>query len=313
MNARVTVVIPVHDRAGLVAAAVASAAAQEPAPHEILVVDDGSTDGSGDAAAGAPGSPRVIRLEGARGPSAARNAGIRAATGDWLAFLDSDDLWLEGALDARLRAAERARDVVLVSGNAESWDGTRTLRRRMLLGIDHDPADDPLARLLRGNFVLTSTVLARREAVLRAGEFAEELRRCEDYDLWLRVAREGRFVFVDEVLARYRVDPGALSGDADRMLEAEVGVLREAIAGRRTRLPEELEALARERIARLWLEAGYRDLVGHRRSEARRKLLRAASAGRPRSRALLYLAATLLPRTAIDAIRAARRGGTGPS
>ncbi len=309
MTTRVSVVIPVRDRASLVADAVASAASQDPAPDEILVVDDGSRDGSVAAAAAAPGAPTILRLDPARGPSAARNAGIRAATGDWVAFLDSDDQWLPGSLAARLHAAARARDVVLVSGNAESWDGTRMLRPRLLAGIDHDPADDPLARLLRGSFVLTSTVLARRDALLRAGLFAEELRRCEDYDLWLRLAREGRFVLLDDVLARYRVGPESLSGDAERMLEAEVGILRDAIAGRGGRLPPDLQPIARDRIARLWLDAGYGDLAGHRLGAARRKLLRAAAAGGQRGRALLYLAATLLPRSALDRIRAARRRG----
>ncbi len=313
MTPRVSVVIPVHDRAALVADAIASAARQEPPPHEILVIDDGSRDGSAEAAASAPGSPTILRLDPARGPSAARNAGLRAATGSWIAFLDSDDVWLPGSLDARLRAADRARDVVLVSGNAESWDGVRVLRRRMLEGVDHDPADDPLARLLRGNFVLTCTAIARRESVLRVGGFAEDLWRCEDYELWLRLAREGRFVFVDDALARYRVDADSLSGDAERMLEAEVSVLREAIAGRRFRLPADMRPLARERVARLLLEAGYRDLVGHRRAAARRKLVRALAAGGPRRRALLYLAATLLPRSAVESIRAARGRRPGPS
>jgi glycosyltransferase involved in cell wall biosynthesis len=306
VNARVSVVIPVRDRADCVADAVASAFDQDPAPHQILVVDDASTDGSDEAAASAAGSPRVIRLSRPLGPSAARNAGIRAATGDWLAFLDSDDRWLPGALATRLRAAERASGVVLVSGNAESWDGNRVLRPRMLDGVDHGPGDDPLARLLGGNFVLTSTVIARRDAVLRAGGFATHLSRCEDYDLWLRLARQGSFVFVDEVLARYRVGPGGLSSDADRMLEAEARVLREAIARPGHELPPGPARIARERIGRLWMEAGYADLVGQRSAAARRKLLRALGRRGSRSRAFLYLAASLLPASAIARIRAAR-------
>lgn len=310
MSLRVSVVIPVHDRAGLVGDAVASAFGQEPRPCEIVVVDDGSSDGSAAAAAAAPGSPTVIRHEVSRGPSAARNAGITAASGEWVAFLDSDDVWLPGGLASRARAAEATAGVVLVSADAEAWDGRHIVRPRMLGDVPHRVEDLPLPRLLRGNFVLTSTALVRRDAVLRAGGFPEHLRRCEDYDLWLRVAREGRFAYVDEVVARYRVGPEGLSADPERMLEAEVQVLREAIAGPRRRLTPAESSFARDRIARLWLEAAYRDLVGHRAGSARPKALRAFAAGGARSRALLYLAASFLPRSAVKRIRGARGRAT---
>ena len=110
---KISVVIPCYNRAGLIARAVASAVAQSHLPHEVIVVDDGSTDGSAGVAAGLPGPVRVLRQANA-GAAAARNAGIATATGDWVAFLDSDDEWHSDKLRLQLDAAARFPDAQLV-------------------------------------------------------------------------------------------------------------------------------------------------------------------------------------------------------
>lgn len=305
----VSVVVPVHDGAGTVAAAVASALSQAPAPSEVIVVDDGSSDGSGAAAAIDP-RVRVISFPEAGGPSRARNAGIAAARGALVAFLDSDDAWLPGGLAARLERFASNPDVVLVSGDA-LWTGDAVLEGKRLLGADPlAGGEDPFRRLVRENFVLTSTAIARRGALLDVGGFSEEMRRCEDYHLWLRLAWRacGRlaFAFVDRPVARYRRGPSGLSADREAMLDGEVAAL-ERLVGLDGLAPRSAAAQSIEReIIRRRIVQAYVDLEAGRRRAARRKLADALRRGGLRLKPAAYLVASFLP-LRFTLLRAARR------
>ncbi|MCE5247420.1 MAG: glycosyltransferase family A protein [Candidatus Polarisedimenticolia bacterium] len=307
--AEVSVVVPVRDRAGVVASAVASALSQSPSPVEVVVVDDGSSDGSGAAAAIDP-RVRVISFPEAGGPSRARNAGIAAARGALVAFLDSDDVWLPGGLAARLEMFAANRDLVLVSGDA-LWTGDAALEGTRLLGGDPLAAGgDLFQRLVLGNFVLTSTVIARREALLDVGGFPEEMRRCEDYHLWLRLAWRARgrraFAFADRPVARYRRDASGLSADREAMLDGEVEALERLVGldGLEPR-SETARLIAREVVRRRVVQA-YADLEAGRRRAARRKLADALRRGGLRAKPAVYLVASFLP-LRFSALRAARR------
>lgn len=301
----VSVVIPVHNREDLVADAVRSAVEQGIEDLEILVVDDGSTDRSAEAARAVGGRIRVVRRDRPGGPSAARNSGIAAAEGEWIAFLDSDDRWLPGSLAPRIEEAGRESGIVLVSADASAWDGERVLSERLLGGPSIDPRDDAFLRLLAGNFVITSTVVARKEALIAAGGFSEALRLCEDYDLWLRIARRGRFRFLDQPAALCRLQGSGLSADLEGMFRSEIAILAALLDPGRGLSPREM-AVARRRLARLHLERGYDDLLAGRAGRARRKLL-GALRWRPASpRVLIYLAASFLPHPVVRLVRRAR-------
>ena len=305
MNPAVSVIIPVRDRERLVAEAVRSVLAQGIEGLEIIVVDDGSIDRSG-AAAGACGeNVRVFRHESARGPSAARNTGMRQARSEWVAFLDSDDLFLEGSLSSRLEHTVVA-GAVLVCADACSWDGQKVLTPRLIGNRPLAPGEDPFRRLLRGNFVLTSTVLARRSTVLEAGGFVEDLWRAEDYHLWLRLARRGAFSFVDTVALRYRVNPLGLAADREGMIEGELQAVRRLLSDPALHLGASEVRAVRDALRRLALERGYEDLVAGQHSAARKRLWRAVGPSPRGLNALLYLAATLLPTRVVSAIRRAR-------
>ena len=179
----VSVILPTYQRRELVRRAVASVLAQGYRDFELIVIDDGSTDGTREALAGVD---ERIRYEWQpnRGVAAARNAGLRLARGRIVAFLDSDDRWLPEHLALLVEALDENPETVL------AWSA-------QVSGDDRPPGGagmgrHPFPRLLVGNFVGGPTgVGAHRNAVVNAGEFDERLRIAEDSDLWLRVALGG--------------------------------------------------------------------------------------------------------------------------
>jgi glycosyltransferase involved in cell wall biosynthesis len=181
---RVSVVVPTCNRAWCLAEALESVLAQGLTGVELIVVDDGSTDGTPQLLAGYGESIRVLRQEN-RGVSAARNAGIAAARSGLIAFLDSDDLWLPGKLRTQLDFfAERPE--ALICQTEELWvkHGRRVnpgRRHRKRGGMIFEPS-------LELCLVSPSAVMMRRELFERIGRFDEALPACEDYDLWLRVS-----------------------------------------------------------------------------------------------------------------------------
>jgi glycosyltransferase involved in cell wall biosynthesis len=181
----VSVIIPTFNRAAMVTEAVASVLNQTYPDLEILVVDDGSTDGTAAALEAFGGRIRVLRQDTRRGVSAARNVGLQAARGEWLALLDADDLWLPEKL-ARQMAYLADRPELLICQTEEIWvrRGVRVnkpLSHRMAAGHIFLPS---LERCL----VSPSAVVLHRGLLDRHGGFDEALPAAEDYDLWLRLS-----------------------------------------------------------------------------------------------------------------------------
>ncbi|WP_374943078.1 glycosyltransferase family 2 protein [Sphingomonas sp.] len=202
------VVIPCYNRAHVVADAVRSVLRQDPAPERVIVVDDGSTDASAAVIAGlANRYPRVsaILLPRNGGASHARNAGAASTRAPWLAFLDSDDVWLPGAARALLRAGE-TRDVDVVVGHFArvepgeqpggpecGWDG-----------------GDIRGALATGGVVGPSWSMVRRATVFGVGGFDPSFHNCNDWDFYVRAGATGaRFARIDDTVALYRTVIGA--------------------------------------------------------------------------------------------------------
>ena len=181
---RVTVIIPTYNRAGCLREAVDSVLAQNFRDFELIVVDDGSTDDTPRLLQEYGEAIRVFRQEN-RGVSAARNAGIAVSRGALIAFLDSDDLWLQGKL-ARQVEFFKAHADALICQTEEIWvrNGRRVnpgKRHRKRGGMIFEPSLDLC-------LVSPSAVMVRRELFQCVGFFDEGLPACEDYDLWLRVS-----------------------------------------------------------------------------------------------------------------------------
>jgi len=268
----VSAVVPAWNAARHLQACLASVLAQRgPFTLEVIVVDDGSQDNSAEIARG-HADVRCIRQANA-GPSAARNRGIEAAQGEYLAFLDADDLWPAGKLTAQLEVLQRAPEAALVFGDCRQFDaqGARARTEFEANGLGAAAwgrgciVPQAYARLLDNNFITTGSVVARRAALERAGGFAEDLRLVEDLDLWLRLARQAPLAWCGrECLQRRRHDAN-ISADGEALGLAFLDVLRRHAAGWQ---PGEAQALgvdARRLEAREWLHLAQ---LAHRRGDS---------------------------------------------
>ncbi|WP_167584362.1 glycosyltransferase family 2 protein [Kineococcus rubinsiae] len=220
MQSSVSVVVPAKDRAHLLERSLASVAAQRLAPVEVVVVDDGSTDDTAGVARRCGAT--VIRLDVNEGIGRARNHGIRAATGEWIAFLDSDDEWSPGHLE---RLVARAGSHVLVAAPAISTSGR-------VLGnpYDHDVPLTSTSVLAPGDLVVTSGAMARRSALLEAGLF-RPLPRAEDLDMWVRLLSLGTGLATGEVTVTYNEHAEQSIHDRELMRRCVEDVIAEAAGG----------------------------------------------------------------------------------
>ncbi|MGA2226099.1 MAG: glycosyltransferase [Syntrophobacteraceae bacterium] len=181
----ISVIIPTFNRAKFVVDAVRSVLDQKDVPEhlEIIVVDDGSTDNTSEALAALPGEFGCVRREHS-GVSAARNLGISLSSGEWIAFLDSDDLWLPGKLRAQMKFFSDHPDALLCQ-TGEIW--IRNRRRLNPRKYHEKPQGYCFPLLLERCLVSPSAVVIHRRLFDLAGLFDESLPACEDYDLWLRI------------------------------------------------------------------------------------------------------------------------------
>jgi glycosyltransferase involved in cell wall biosynthesis len=229
--ALVSVVIPCFNQAVFLDEAIESVLAQTYPHFELIVVDDGSTDNTAELAARHPGV-RLVR-QGNRGLPAARNAGLRESSGDFVTFLDADDRLKPRALEIGLRSLRAHPECAFVSGQVEltNHDGS------LLRAAQHRVIDRDHHRvLLEGNPILShATVMYRRQAFDIVGDFDERLAACEDYDLYLRITREFKACSHDECVAEYRRHGDNMHRDPARMLTAALAALRkQRKAARRT-------------------------------------------------------------------------------
>lgn len=169
---------------------------------ELIIVDDGSSDDTA-ATVGCINDSRIRFFQQTnQGQSVARNTGLGEASGEFIAFLDSDDEWCPQKLEQQLAAFDVNPEAILVYGN-ELFIGADGLK--FIHGRQHPLTGDVSRQLVLGNFINLNTTLVRRSALPAQPVFAPEMRAGEDYDLWLRLSCKGSFAYVDEVWARYNM------------------------------------------------------------------------------------------------------------
>ena len=259
--ASVSAVIPTRDRAHLVGRAVQSALEQTLPGVEVIVVDDGSEDGTREALEPYRGRIRYLRRERA-GAAAARNAGWRASASEWIAFLDSDDWWEPEALERAMGAAraDSSAGLVAMQAHATHPDGRRSGRvfRKKSRGPYFTSES-----LLREDAGCVLTPVVRRDLLDLAGGFDETLVSASDCDLWLRLSFVTRLRAVPEKLLNVRVHDGGLS--RDRVTNARMWL----------RILEKLASERPELLARS--PSAYRRALGKERLRLGRELLARAS------------------------------------
>ncbi len=203
---RVSVVIPTHNNGAYLESALDSVYRQTYPVHEIIVVDDASSDDTSERMQRHAERVRYLKQAHA-GSAVARNRGIMNASGDYVAFLDSDDMWLPEKLDKQISLAVEHPGSVLIYCDFHRSEKLEVDLTSGLAGRKHWQVGSEFQSLLRQNFLHTSSVVVPRAALAASGLFDPKLINAQDWDLWLRLAASGEFRFVDEVLSFYRLHP----------------------------------------------------------------------------------------------------------
>jgi glycosyltransferase involved in cell wall biosynthesis len=226
----VSVVLPSYNRAHLIRRAIASVLNQSYRALELIVVDDGSTDGTCKVVETLD-DPRIqyIRHSRNRGAAAARNTGIEASESEYVAFQDSDDEWLPHKLERQMDVLTRSSPQIgvvyssfwQVRGSGKRVYPPRSRRWASLIPSEVRRLEgDIRTALLRGNPVTTQAAVVRRACFERVGTFDERLPYLEDWELWLRISQRYRFAFVDDPLLIVYATPDSISGDPERLMKA---------------------------------------------------------------------------------------------
>lgn len=224
----VSVIIPAFNAAWCVAEALDSVRLQDFGDYEVLVVNDGSTDATKEIVEAFFSATDIRRArlisQANKGLGAARNAGLRRACGEYVAFLDADDIWHKTKLSRMMFAFEKVpRDVGLLC-----HDEIASRNGKCVRVLRYGPSAKDMYRrlLLRGNCLSPSAVVVRREILESIGGFSEDpnFHSVEDYDLWLRLSQQTKFRFVHEVLGNYRLHPDSLGSDPEYNLRHRLNV-----------------------------------------------------------------------------------------
>jgi len=222
----VSVIVPAYNSAELIRESIDSALRQQQVTCEVIVVDDGSTDGTWEVLQSYGDRIRSIRQSN-QGAYYARNAAAAIATGEWLAFLDADDVWADDKLAKQLQLA--APQVGLIYSDCANLDasGRVTGRTSDAAALVEGRIFEPL---LTNNFLSTSTVLIRRKVFEELGGFATEIKGCADWDMWLRYAASDREVRVHpDALASYRWHAGQMSKSFEARQRNRLQVIERAV------------------------------------------------------------------------------------
>ena len=229
----VSVIIPVYNAEQFVAQAIQSALAQTYRSYEIIVIDDGSTDKTKSALETFGDKIHCLYQEN-KGPSAARNAGMRIARGKYICFLDADDLWTPEKLEVQVSFMEKNDDIALVFSDHEDFNEDGIILSSFLgekqktfglFPIKVGPIGNAFGKLVLENFISTPTVMFRKFCLEKVGLFDEEIRSVEDRDLWLRISAMFTIACIPKIFCKRRVHKTNISTLREISLRGKIRVL----------------------------------------------------------------------------------------
>jgi glycosyltransferase involved in cell wall biosynthesis len=249
MNPKVSVIIPTHNRADLLKEAIQSVLNQTYHNYEIIVIDDGSTDHTSETVKQFP-TPISYRYQENSGVSAARNKGIQVAKGDYIAFLDSDDLFVTNKLEMQVAYLQKHQDVGLVYSSYTNVKENLNEIDTKFLTLEGEIHEDILSNCP----IATPTVMLRREVLEDMAWFDETMAIAEDIDLWCRIARDWKIGVISEPLTRVRHHQSNTIRDPNLILESHLKRLEKAFSK-----DSQIGILEQKRLySRVYLGAGKR-------------------------------------------------------
>lgn len=241
---KVSVIIPVYNGEKYIAEAIDSVLAQTYPAHEIIVVDDGSTDRTREIV-NSYSVMRTASCENAlrtthdairyiyqpnKGPAAARNSGIKEAKGEYIAFLDSDDVWMPEKLEKEIRLITDSDYAMVYCDMSHSVDGKLIYKSYLKeKKYKYVSCGKIYENLLRENFIFTPTVLVRKKTFYKVGYFDETYRICEDYKMWLMIARDYEIGFLDETLVTRRRNKANITCDKLLFINSGIRLFKELL------------------------------------------------------------------------------------
>jgi glycosyltransferase involved in cell wall biosynthesis len=317
----VSVIMPTYNCAPYLAEAIDSVLLQAGVNIEVIVVDDGSTDSTKEVVEKYRHRITYISQVLRRGPSAARNVGIQYASGEWIAFQDADDIWDPEKLSMQLDALRGYPDAGLVFADALVFRGREVVQNSLSsehlktwCGRNATQAPDiyyghVYSKLLLRNCICTISVVLPRKVLDEVGMFDATLKIGEDYDLWLRIARNHPVVYIDRTFCKYRLRDNGLSGSLQvrfsRWLQAHTAVREKHRSS--YLIPGQYRDALTEVLGENYWKLGWVWFSEARFEEARTCFLKGMRYRPLHLKSWLYWCASFLPLQVIDSIRSIKR------
>ena len=243
---RISVIMPVYNGERTIRESIESALNQTFTDFELIVIDDGSQDATLDILADIQDTRLKIFSYSNAGISASRNRGIAHARGEFVTFLDADDLWTPDKLETQLKALEANPQAILAYSWTEFIDETG---RPVGTFLRSTASGNVLAELLESNFIGSgSNALINKQAIVELGEFDQSFSPAGDWDMWLRLAAHYQFAVVPSTQVLYRITESAATNNLLRMETSSLAVIERAF----DHAPESLQYIKRRSIANLY-------------------------------------------------------------
>jgi len=312
---KISAIIPAYNSQDFILDAIKSIQRQTHAVDEIIIIDDGSQDKTQHKIQSLSATNiKYIKQEN-QGPSAARNTGIKIAQGDWIAFLDADDQWVEDKIEKQLMALKHTPELHLIAGDMQEIGINNELITESVLakhnllerfqGNQSRAIKNALAKLVQKNFIPTGTVLAKRTTLAEVGMFNTAIRFGEDLELWAKIAAKHPITCMADILMLRRLHDQNATSCTTPMLVDLVTVMQSI----RLYAEAELNAQnisANKLVAQAWVDLGYWHFVNTDYPSAKTAFQNSLKEQYSK-RAMIYLIACVLPAGLIKNLRKTKK------
>jgi glycosyltransferase involved in cell wall biosynthesis len=301
----ISVIIPTYNGMNCISDTLDSVLCQTYKDYEIIIVDDGSTDNTKDViekyVEAYPAKVRYILQQNA-GQGSARNRGIKESGGEYVAFLDHDDLWLPEKLEKQIELIDSLKDNnVVVFGDQYEFDENGVTSKSAFKEISKPHNGFVFEKLFYQNFITSQTVLAKRGFFNKVGFFQEGITYVEDFDMWLRLAKHYEFHYVQDVIAGHRIHSKQVSRNIHKMRDEHFMVLYGALKNIKGDTKFVQNAFANKHF-----RYGYTFWANNYPEDARLDFRLSLKHGF-RIKTFLYLITTYLPSFLVNSIRSAKK------